>query len=86
MKRVEVVLNLDGGVGQVGLNERLVHWEHGVSDLIDDFARVLPDLHNRLNRMAMLCNRLDVGAHARDVPQHTLHQVEVNAACRRAIK
>ena len=44
LKRIECVLNLDCGKGQVRFNKCLVHGKHGVRDLVDDLAGVLPDL------------------------------------------
>ena len=50
MKWVERVLNLDCGEAQVRFDKRLEHREHGVGDLVDDFAGVLPDLRQHIQR------------------------------------
>jgi hypothetical protein len=50
LKRVERVLNLDCGEAEVRFDKRLEHREHGVRDLVDDFAGILPDLRRNIQR------------------------------------
>jgi hypothetical protein len=86
LKRVEVILNLNCGKRQVGLNKSFEHWKHCVRNLVDDFAGVLPDLLKILDFTKIVARSLEnTDAHASDVPQHTLHEVEVHASFKHSV-